>query len=369
MRDSKAIRYLSDLLPDRQALGTLQLEDGDIVIHAPGFEDRTMAIASSLRSSENGHGILLKYLPHKADNRLHEVRNALQDLRIHVGNEDVLEYNRFMPGDFETRLGERIREHCSRRAIVDISTMSKLAIILVLHVCKKCDLPVRILYSEAEKYRPTEEEYLLAKERNEIHRPSLQVFTGLHRVVRVASIASVAMQGQPTAALVFMSFNNVLTQVLLNTVYPSRLFLINGRPPVHSWREAATAWIHEQVRHEWEDDNPVERDEFGNIVPVRAVSTLDYRETVSLLLDLYWELSMNHRILLAPAGSKLQAVGSYIVKALHPDIQIEYPSPEGFASSYSHGIGPRWLFDLGNIKDLLAKMSLAERREHLEIPI
>ena len=38
-------------------------------------------------------------------------------------------------------------------------------------------------------------------------------------------------QGQPTAALAFMSFNDALTQVVLNTVDPARLFLINCKPP------------------------------------------------------------------------------------------------------------------------------------------
>src|SRR5205814_192834 len=142
--------------------------------------------------------------------------------------------------------------------------------------------------SEAHLYGPSEEEFEGAREKNEIHRPSLQVFTGVHGVVRVDSLASVAMQGQPTAALVFMSFNDALTQILLNTVYPSRLFLINGRPPVHFWREAATAWIHDQVRREWEEDNPVQPSVPGGVpMPKRAVSTLEYQETVSLLLELY----------------------------------------------------------------------------------
>jgi hypothetical protein len=227
---------------------------------------------------------------------------------------------------------------------------------------------VRVLYSEADTYGPSLEEFEKAKSENKIHQPTLQIFTGVHGVVRVDSLASVAMQGQPTAAIVFMSFNDALTQVLLNTVYPSRLFLINGRPPIHEWREEATAWIHDQVRREWEDDNPLRSPSpDGPALPARVVSTLDYKETVALLLDLYWQLSVNHRILLAPAGSKLQSVGCYLVKALHPDIHIEYPSPEGFLEPYSTGIGSRWLLDLGQLSVRIAEISCAERREYLEL--
>ncbi|MBI2749762.1 MAG: hypothetical protein HYX43_10605 [Burkholderiales bacterium] len=328
-----------------------------------------MAIAEAVMSSPGACAILLDYLPFYSKNRLSDVREALLARGVKVTDEDVLKYNRFEPGDFEVRLRTRLLVHGARRAVVDISTMSKLGIILVLKGCHERGLHVYVLYSEAQLYGPSKEEFERAKERNEIHRPTLQVFTGVHGVVRVDSLASVAMQGQPTAALVFMSFNDALTQILLNTVYPSRLFLINGRPPVHSWREEATAWIHDQVRREWEEDNPVRPALAGGVpMPRRAVSTLNYQETVSLLLQLYWQLSANHRVLLAPAGSKLQAVGCYLVKALHPDIHIEYPSPKGFRKEYSDGVGARWLLDLGHLATRLSAIADAERREYLEIP-
>lgn len=360
---------LADLLPPLQSCDRLPLGEGDIVIHAPGFEDRTMAVAEAVVPSSDACAILLDYLPFNQKNRLSDVREALLARGVEVADEDILKYNRFEPGDFEIRLQARLLTHGARRAVIDISTMSKLEIMLVLNVCYELGLRVRVLYSEAHDYGPSKEEFERAKKKNEIHRPTLQVFTGVHGVVRVDSLASVAMQGQPSAALVFMSFNDVLTQILLNTVYPSRLFLINGRPPVHSWREEATAWIHDQVRREWEEDNPVQPAVDGGVpMPKRVVSTLDYRETVSLLLQLYWELSANHRVLLAPAGSKLQAVGCYLVRALHPDIHIEYPSPEGFLPYYSSGVGARWLLDLGQLSERLSVISDGERREYLEIP-
>jgi hypothetical protein len=355
-------------LPPLERCDAFHLESGDTLIHAPGFEDRTMAIAGTIAGSSGGRAILLDYLPVNDLNRLTEIRGRLVSLGVEIRNEDILKYDRFSPDAFESRLSDRLLGQQARRVIVDISTMSKLAIVLVLQVCRRLDLDTRIIYAEAEKYGPSKEEFEAARDRNQIHRPTLQVFTGVHGVVRANSLASVAMQGQPTAALVFMSFNNALTQVLLNTVYPGRLFLINGRPPVLDWREAATAWIHDQVRREWEDDNPVqEAHGAGLALPKRVASTLDYRESVSLLLELYWELSATHRVLLAPSGSKMQAVGCYLVKALHPDIHIEYPSPEGFAVEYSSGIAARWSLSLGVLSERLAAIERSERREYLEI--
>lgn len=359
---------LTDQLPTLQRCEQLRVGEGDTIIHAPGFEDRTIAVAEGLTAGSGARSLLLDYVPFDARNRLSDVRDLLSTIGISTFEEDILKYDRFSPGDFEARLMARLSSQGTKRAVIDVSTMSKLAIMLVLQVCRQMNLDTCVLYSEAKNYRPSKKEFEQARDRNEIHRPTLHVFNGIHGVVRVDSLASVAMQGQPTAAIVFMSFNDALTQLLLNTVYPGRLFLINGRPPLHSWREHATAWVHEQVRREWEVDNPVVTtggpDEG---MPRRITSTLDYRESVSLLLELYWRLSANHRVLLAPSGSKMQTVACYLVKALHPDIHIEYPSPEGFAPEYSTGVGARWGLFLGVFSERLTAIEKVERRAFLEI--
>jgi hypothetical protein len=361
---------LRDQLAPPRPCTQLQLKPGDTVVHAPGFEDRTMAITSVLSTSTGGRGILLDYRPQNPKNRLDDVRRALAAKGISISDQDIVVYHRFDPADFEARLLERLRVCQTKSAIVDISTMSKLGIMLVLDVCNRLGIHTEVFYTEARSYSPTQEEFEEAREKNEIHRPSLHVFTGVYGVVRVDSLASVAMQGQPTAAIVFMSFNDALTQSLLNTVYPGRLFLINGRPPLHTWRELATAWVHDQVRREWEEDNPVGAEKVDGLhLPARVVSTLDYRDSVTLLIQLYWELSAGHRVLLAPSGSKLQAVACYLLKGLHPDIHIEYPSPEGFSPEYSSGVGASWLIDLGIISESLSALSCMERRAFLEIDI
>lgn len=358
-------------LPQVTQCDRLHLKERDVVVHAPGFEDRTMALFNVLTPSHGVAALLLDYRPFNAKNRLQDVRRSFEESGVTVADSDVLIYDRFDPNDFEQRLRYALEQHKAERVVIDISTMSKLAILLILRVCLELHLRVIVFYSEAATYGPTRDEFESAKKNNEIHRPSIQIFTGIHGVVRVSSLASVAMQGQPTAALVFMSFNDVLTQVLLSTVFPTRLFLINGQPPVHSWREHATAWIHDQVRREWEEDNPILSPSISDISPLpqRAVSTLDYRETVSQLVRLYWELSATHRILLAPAGSKMQAVGCFLAKALHPDIHIEYPSPEGFLPQYSSGIAQRWQIDFGQLSELIADVSADELRYFLELPV
>jgi hypothetical protein len=156
-------------------------------------------------------------------------------------------------------------------------------------------------------------------------------------------------------------------QSLLNSVAPARLFLLNGRPPELLWRQEATAELHKRVLAEWRKDNKV----------LRSVSTLCYGETVSEILGIYWDNAIDHRIVIAPTGSKWQTVGVYFAKAMHVDVHIEYPTPDSFKSIpmsprtvsevswrsklfYSHGIGTMWIAEFGSLFDLTSALSAAE---------
>ena len=296
----------------------------------------------------------------------------MRDLRragFLVHAEGSIAYNRFNPRDFTRSLSSSLSDLRPKRVVVDITSMSRLCILLTLWAVTHKRLNVSIFYAEAEHYGPSQEDYEQARGGREFLRPSIRVYGGVQDVVRLSELSSVSMQGQPTAALAFMSFNEVLTQALLNNVLPSRFFLINGRPPVHRWREEATAWIHEELRREWEDDNPLAQNGRGGL-PIRSCSTLEYRETIELLVALYWKLSSKYRIVLAPTGSKLQAVGCFIVKCLFDDIHVEYPTPVGYLDSYSTGIGPTWSLELGELGRRVAavRSQLIRERFAIEVP-
>jgi hypothetical protein len=336
----------------------------DILIAAGGFEDRALVSSIVVQPSAIARAVLLRYKPDDQRNRLEELRNRLRGNGFCVGDDDVLDFDRYDPEGFSETFRDRLLAAGAERVVLDISAMSKLAILLCLDVCRELNLETSIIYSEAETKGPSREQYQLARVEKNLHRPSIQLYTGIHGVIHVARLSSVAMQGQPSAAIAFMSFNELLTQALLNAVFPSRLFLINSRSPTWQWRESATAWIHEQLRAEWPaEDNPIELMSITNSeLPKRTASALDYKEALKLLLGLYWELAVDHRILLAPTGSKMQTVACFLTRALHPDIHIEYPTPEGFFENYSSGVGASWLISFGPLGDLLKTFRLEERR-------
>jgi hypothetical protein len=319
-----------------------------LIVCAAGFEDRTLALGSRIAASECRLGIAV-YKDWATNNRLAEIESGYVAAGIDASRMIHFDYDRFEPDEFGADLEAWLTdapEHC---VVLDISTMSRLAIMVAFDACRRSGKEVRIFYAEAQDYGPTLEEYEQARE-GLYPRPSIQVYSGLGGVVRSRRLSSVALQGEPTALIAFMSMNEVLTQALINCLCPSRLLLINGRPPGLRWREEATAWIHDELRREWpHEDNAVSAS--GRVrLPVRSTSTLDYTESVEVLLDLYWDCAAEFRVVLAPTGSKMQTVACSVVKAIHPDIHIEYPTPESFLKEYSRGVGTCWTVDFGCLK-------------------
>lgn len=357
-------------LPPLGTDGVLVVGEDTILVTAGGFEDRAFAAARAIAPGAQGNALVLNYKPFNDENRLYEIVNVLVEKGLTIRDEDVLVFDRYDPEQFPRDLESRIIALNPASIILDVSAMSKLALLLCLQVCWHLDLDTTLFYAEATEKGPSFEEFENARLTNILYRPTIQVYTGIHGVIRVTELSSVAMQGQPTAAIAFMSFNESLTQALLDSVYPSRLFLINGKSPNWPWREEAMAWIHEQLRNEWpSQDNPISpQSEVNPKLPIRSASTLEYRDTISIVLKLYWRLAVDHRILLAPTGSKMQTVGCFFAKALHPDIHIEYPTPEGFLGTYSSGIGQTWQIHFGKLSRLIGAMSAKERRAMLSLP-
>lgn len=336
---------------------------GCVVITTAGFEERAIQAAKTLSGLENSTVIVVRYSHDEPTNRLAEMLSTLR--RRQVTRIGQVVYDRLQPDDYPELLRVALLDSEAAQVCVDVSAMSKLALMLTLDVCRELDLDTVVFYAEAREYGPSFEAYTEAREGAHLARPSSRFFAGVQEVVRVRRLSSVAMQGQPSAAIVFMSFNELLTQALIDTVCPARLFLINGRPPVLRWRQEATAWIHDELRREWpESDNPV-----SDGLPIRATSTLDYRETVSSLLDLYWRLASSFRILLAPTGSKMQALGAALVRFTHPDIHVEYPVPQGDLNLHGIGVGRTWQISLGRLGTECSRWSRLEREERLTVTL
>jgi hypothetical protein len=288
--------------------------DDAIVVCACGFEDRTLALGSSLSPDSSREAIVLVYRNWHDRNRVSEVVNQFERLHVEV---EQLDYDRFIPDQFGDIFYAALRRRTGSSVLLDVSTMSKMAILLSLEVCRELNVYTRLFYCEANEYGPTREQYLKAKANPGFPRPSIQVYSGVAGLARASRLSSVAMQ---------------------------------------------------QLIQEWPDqDNPMKQGPDGEWLPERTTSTLDYRETTEMIRELYWKLALNYRIILAPTGAKMQTVGAFIARAMHPDMHVEYPTPKGFLDFYSRGIGSKWIVDFGRLGDFVSRLREQDIQEHLTV--
>ena len=312
--------------PAISASTKLQPGSKRLFIGAYGFERRSLGWANYQR--EQGAilniALVFRYKHPKGKNRIAELRKALAELG--VSNPKDIHYDLRFPHNIEDIIDEKLRSFLLdvEEVVLDVSAMTKLLILVCLCKLNNFTGTVRIVYSEAENYSPTQEEYERSKKDVEVIAkfPS----RGFESIVRMKCLSSIRMQGQPVSLLAFTSFNEQLVRHMLGTMNPHRLIFINGRPPDYAWRERATQEIHNKLVDEYRIDNPI--DNVGLLS--RVASTLDYRETVDRIDEIYKQFGIYERIVCAATGSKMQTVGLFFSKIAHPDIHVEYPTPDSY---------------------------------------
>jgi hypothetical protein len=319
---------ISKILPDIHGVVSLLSGPKRLLIAAYGFEDRALGWSESQEGSRHvlHSALLIRYFPSKGYNNVSGLDRNIKEL----GDLNVREirHNAYSPHDLESdfdRMVSWFEEF--EEIVIDTSAMTKLLILVCLCKLVKFSGRVRIVYVEANSYAPTEEEYQGYREGG-IELIARMPSRGVGALVRMACLSSIRMQGQPVSMIAFASFNEQLVRHMLGTITPHNLFLINGRPPrsEYKWREAATQEIHQQVMADYIENNPSDSD--GRLK--RSVSTLDYKQTTDCIDKIYDKVGNYERIICAATGSKMQTVGLFFAKILHPDIHIEYPTPDSY---------------------------------------
>lgn len=324
-----------------------------LLIAAYGFEDRSLGWTTlqSGRGNLLTDALLFDYGQPKGPNRVLELHSAVTGLGAAHPTAVSYDYGSRFPGSIEETIEAEISKHTLGvdEVIVDISAMSKLLILLTL--CKLTSFRgcVRIVYCEAEEYAPTQEEF----EREGEQMGSISAFPsqGVESIIRTKCLSSIRMQGQPVSLITFTSFNEQLVRHMLGTLSPHRLVFINGRPDRsdYAWREKATQQIHQRLIAEYSIDNPI-NDETGLLE--RNASTLDYTETINRLDEIYSQIGLYERIIVAATGSKMQTVGLFIGKMIYPDMHVEYPTPNSyFVSGLSRSVRSVHELIFRNFKD------------------
>jgi len=325
------------MFPSRVPVPKLSNQARRLFVGAYGFEDRSLGWARYQASQ--GHvldkALILRYVHPKGRNRVKELRLALKQLG--VTNPVNLRYDVHSPYNIEQQLPYALDKLLDNvdEVVVDISAMTKLLILVVLYSLSRFDGAVRVVYSEAENYAPTREYFERWKNNMEMMTgfPS----RGVESIVRIKCLSSTRMQGQPVTMVAFTSFNEQLVRHMLGSINPHRLIFINGRSPRKdfAWREKATQEIHRRSIQEYREDNPIGEDGLLE----RVTSLIDYFDTTAMIDEVHKQFGSHERIICATTGSKMQTVGLFFTKMMHPDIHIEYPTPDSyFVKEKSKGV-------------------------------
>ena len=296
---------------------------------------------------------LVRYLPDNDENRAEEMRAMVASAN---GRVSEITYDRREPGEGV----RRIRAFAANfdRVVVDVSGMSRLLIVqVVVAVVRGLGKELRVVYSEADEYLPGRDE-LDEKRRGE--RGSIiggYLSSGIFEIAATEELSSVAMLGAPVRLVAFPSFDPAQLLHVVQEVQPTYTDVVHGKPPrnENAWRTGGVAWLNRSV--------------LGDLASKQdhEVSTMDYRETLVLLGAIYAERSMFDRIVVAPTGSKMQAVAVGVFRAALEDVQIVYPIPQEFvpAADYTRGVRDIYETTLSRRAILGAECEggLSERRE------
>lgn len=362
-------KSLEKILSPIEKLDLDNISSNATLIGTAGFEDRCFSFLDKLIISNKkvANVIGIEYRPFNPKNRKKEFESKGKSVSL-KNKVEWITYDRFNPenfyGDFE-----KIKGLINKTAdvIIDISGMSKYLIIILLDILKGFDKNVIVIYSEAEIYHPTKEEFESRRRESPDVIPTF-LTKGIYKVVLTTSLSNIAMQNAPLLMIAFPSFNYKELTALLNEITPQYLIEIEGIPhEQHNyWRHDAIRWINEKVPK----DFIFKIDEIIH----EKLETFDYIKTVSALDKIYNKFTYTHRCIIAPTGSKFQSIGVFFFKRLHPEVQVVYPVAEKFAKEYTEGYKYIWMIKFPRFRSYVRslenyyKAKLISFKNLLEIP-
>ena len=314
----------------------------DCILICAGFEDRAVeALNRIYKSGRTGVSIgVIDYRPPYPQNKIEEILEISQKANLRIKK---FIYDREKP----TGIGEKLYEFTkdSKRVFVDISGMSRLLIVQILVALLVHNRrPITIIYSEADDYLPSKEEFLNIQHDGKSNLLMSYLTSGIFEIAVAPELSSVSMLGASIRLVAFPSFDHAQLNNLLHELQPTYTDIIHGIPP-----EEKNKWRKDAVRK-------LNQSNFDSLQEFKYhdASTLDYRETLALLLKIYGDRSMYDRIVVAPTGSKMQAVAVGLFRAVLYDIQIVYPTPQIFKEPSHYTIGVRQLYQLDLPNNIIA---------------
>ena len=321
----------------------------DLFLCALGFEPRCLTLPSRLKDagykSKRAH--YFKYKTNLDDNAVN-----LPELELHLcGIAPSVEPMEADEAAFPTRLRELLDLVMSQaevkppRVTIDISVTSNRLLLSLMKVLLEHEICARIIYSEAEIYYPSREEYERDTARWE-QEDLLGLERGVGDVMPSSDYPGDTFDHLPNSLILFPSLKGDRSKAVISFVDPS---LLQSPGDKVVWLLGVPHLDQDQWRLEaMKKINGIDQE-----ICHFEVSTFDYKETLRCLENLHAELSDRSTITVSPLGSKMQALGTALFCYMHYDVRLIFSSPKEYnAAQYSKGCKKGWKIDLGSLSEL-----------------
>jgi len=320
----------------------------DLFICALGFEDRCLHIPEIITAIGNysaTHSIYFEYSTNQSDNELNKPRllEALESFSDQVWPIpcDTDEF----PSQLRTLLGGVTPIKDTACITFDISVCSSRLLVTCLTILLEFDFNLRIVYSEANIYHPTEEEYNTNPEKW-TQDEELGVARGVSAVTPSPDHPGSRRDNLPESVIAFPTFKPERVRAIIAHIDPPLIIRPNQR----------VIWLigkpHLEEDH-WRSKIQLTINRIPSSEPVYEVTTFDYKESLKLLENIYQTLESKYHINIAPLGSKMQSLGVVLFWYIRPEISIIFASPlEYNAIQYSEGCKATWRIDFGSLTDI-----------------
>ena len=245
------------------------------------------------------------------------------------------------------------------RVTFDISVAANRLLLRTIGVLLQRNISLRILYSEAGTYHPTEEEFK-KNFQSWATDETLGLEQGVSEVLPSKEQPGHHLDPLPNCIIVFPTFKAARARAVIAAIDPSLLaapgksvYWMLGEPhlPEDKWRLKAMAKINGVAQG----------------LPQFNVKTFDYKDTLRTLEFIHGHMWEQHNLSIAQFGSKLQTLGTSLFCFLHPEVRLWYAIPRKYnAANFSDGCKATWALDFGpmqetrNLLNAVGKLKIAE---------
>ena len=238
------------------------------------------------------------------------------------------------------------------RVIFDISTCSSYVFYPTISELMKSNTDLTVVYSEADTYFPTKDEWekvnAKAKEENSLFIESFEnarfQSIGVDDLYAYSPFSELNAGNKPALLVAIPNFSakriNSIVHIdreLNKTPYEDIIWLI-GEPPAE--------------KNKWRTDAIIRTNNISNVA-THFVSTLEYKEIILKLEDIWANRKYDYHISIGSLGSKMQHLGTFFFLALHQEIGLWLAEPREFnAKRFSTGHGVFWQLRFGETNEL-----------------